>query len=370
LSHLCKESGVVVPVLLDHDRHDHVLIISDLGLLPNLSECFSNLSSLGLARKGPGKSVASSTPDITFISRAEGLIIGQKIGSFFAGLHQPKNVAMVQDGPYNDARFLTHDGMLDMVLEAAIRPVKEQLRLFPQLLPQDDVSTMYQWVEENFTRTTEDDEKAIALGDCWTGALLVGPGKIPSEPQVGIIDWEFASIGRGVNGDMAQLLAHLHLFQIAAAWQKQAGSLAAINAILQALTAEYRRRSRTLGAPWLAESASLAPEPYSLTARIIRSAFLAHGAEMINNAFWKEWVCRSHRCCDEKSKEKQNCKLIQAMVEKGWWYLFHARQDETSFVDEKNWDKVRHERIILPMFFDVDEDLIERSTQLNADGAS
>ena len=82
----------------------------------------------------------------------------------------------------------------------------------------------------------------------------------------------------------------------------------------------------------------------------MRSAFLAHGAEMINNAFWKDWVCTGHCCCGEQAEEKQSCKLIQAMVEKGWWYLFHAREQEPSFVNGKNWDEVRHESIILPMF--------------------
>jgi aminoglycoside phosphotransferase (APT) family kinase protein len=50
-------------------------------------------------------------------------------------------------------------------------------------------------------------EKAMVLGDCWTGAILVGI--IEDNPTVGVIDWEFASIGRGVDGDMAQFLAHI-----------------------------------------------------------------------------------------------------------------------------------------------------------------
>ncbi len=35
----------------------------------------------------------------------------------------------------------------------------------------------------------------------------------------------------------------------------------------------------------------------------MRSAFLTYGAEMINNAFYKDWVCTSH-CCGVGSGEQ------------------------------------------------------------------
>ncbi len=227
--------------------------------------------------------------------------------------------------------------MLEMILQAAIRPVKEQLSLFPHLLPKNAISTMYQRVEDSFTRKTEQDEEAITLGDCWTGALLTGLNEAPAGPQVGIIDWEFASVGRGVNGDVAQLLAHLHLLEIAAGLQGQTDSLAAIDALLQGLTAEYRRRSQALNHCWLANSVSVAPGPHSLTARLMRSAFLALGAEIIDNAFWKDWVCDSEGCCSQRYQGKQHCKLIQKMVQTGCWYLYHAEEDEVKFVSNENW---------------------------------
>jgi hypothetical protein len=285
------------------------------------------------------------------ISPAEGLGIGQKVGSFFAGLHHPKNVCMIQSEPYNNTHFLRHDGMRDMVLEAAIRPVKEQLDLFPHLLPQDAIATVYQLVEDDFTRQTQEDEKVIALGDCWTGALLVGLGNSLAAPQVGVIDWEFACVGRGVNGDMAQLLAHLRLFGIAAAWQGKTDSRAAIDGIIQGLTTEYRRRSHALKHFSLAESDSLAPEPHSWTARHLRSAFLAHGAEMVNNAVGKDWVCDSVLCCGKEFKGKPQCKLVQEMVMTGWWYLSHAQEDDAAFVTQQNWDAVQHEHILSGMFY-------------------
>jgi hypothetical protein len=341
---------VRVPTLLHHDQDEHVLIISDLGLLPNLTDCFTDLfrtnTTLELTEDATPRILQGRVP----ISPAEGLAIGQKAGSFFAGLHHPANVLMIHSEPYNDTQFLRHDGMRDVVLETAIRPLKEQLNLFPHLLPRDAVPTVYQWVEDDFTRATHEDEKVIALGDCWTGALLVGLENSAAAPQVGVIDWEFACIGRGTNGDMAQLLAHLSLFGIAAAWQGKADSRAAIDGIIQGLIGEYRRRSHALGYLGLAESGSLAPKPHSWTARLMRSAFLAHGAEMISNTFMKEWACGSALCCGKECKEKPQCKLIQQMVETGCWYLSHAREDDATFVTQENWDAVQHEHVLSRMF--------------------
>ncbi|KAL9628360.1 MAG: hypothetical protein Q9164_007305, partial [Protoblastenia rupestris] len=198
-------------------------------------------------KKEPNQdSPARTSPIVPSISPAEGLMIGRKLGSFFAGLHQRTNVEMIQKEPYHDPHFLKHDGMLDVVLEAVIKPVKQQLNLFPDLFPHDAVSMVYQRVEDKFTRTTDDDESVIALGDCRTCALLIGLGDSTGAPEVAVVDWEFACIGKGVNGDLAQLLAHLHLFEIAAAWQEKADSGATINAIMKRLTTEYRRRSHAL----------------------------------------------------------------------------------------------------------------------------
>ena len=344
-----------VPILLLHDQDEHVLIISDLGRLPNLTECFADLFQTSTSRELTGDATPGTSQRRVPISPTEGSAIGQKVGSFFAGLHHPANVLVIHSEPYNDSQFLRHDGMRDVVLEAAIRPLEEQLNLFPHLLPTNTIPTVYQWVEDDFTRPTHEDEKVIALGDCWTGALLVGLGNSAAAPQVAVIDWEFACIGRGANGDMAQLLAHLCLFGIAAAWQGKADSQAAINGFIQGLTGEYRRQSHALGHFEHAESASLTPEPHSWTARIMRSAFLAHGAEMISNTFGKEWACDNSLCCGKDPQGPQGkpqCKLIQKMVETGWWYLAHAQEDDATFVTQENWDAVQQEHILSRIFYE------------------
>lgn len=340
-----------VPTLLHHDLDQHILILSDLGLLPNLSECFSNLHSISLSKSTNESAENRLAPRTASISPALGLSIGQKVGSFFARLHQPQNAGMIKAPPYEDVDFLRHDAMSQLVLEEAIKPVEGQLGQFPHLASQAEISAVYQRVEENFTRKTEDDETVITLGDCWTGALLVGPDDLPAAPQVGIIDWEFSSIGRGLNGDIAQLLAHLHLFDIAAVWQEDTDSRMAVSAIIKGLIEEYRHRSQVLGAPWLPRAVLSVPEPNSPSVKVMRSAFLAHGAEMVNNAFWKDWACTNIRCCGTGSSEKRRCKLVQTMVEKGWWYLQHARENGESFVNKQNWAAVHQDTMIFPIFY-------------------
>jgi Phosphotransferase enzyme family len=340
---------VTVPVVLHNDPEQHVLILQDLGHLPNLAECFSRLFYAVPAQAQREKSANAIKPPL---SSADWVRIGQKIGAFFAGLHQPDNVFMIQRLPYEDPDFLKHDGMAKLVLEAAIKPVNQHLRLFPHLFSTGDVDRQYQCLEENFARRTEEHEKVIALGDCWPGALLVGLGNPEGSPAVSVIDWEFASIGRGVNGDMAQLLAHIQIMRIAAGWLGDEYSTA-IDAMLHGLTSEYRRRSQAIKASWLAKSASRAPHATSPTAILMRSAFLAHGAEMINTAFWKDWVCGGEHCCTNGRKEKHTCKLVQRMTEAGWWYLYHAMENEARFVEIENWETVRQDTFIVPMFYET-----------------
>jgi hypothetical protein len=222
--------------------------------------------------------------------------------------------------------------MRDIVFENAIRPMKAQLELFPQILSASEAQTLYQRVEDNFVHSPPMSERAMVLGDCWTGAILVGI--IEDDPTVGVIDWEFASIGRGVDGDMAQFLAHLQLFQLAALWHEQSNQHQALEFLTGELTTAYRRQSILEGVTWAREGK---PAADSSQARMMRSAFLGCAAEMISSAFWKVWPCESPSCGTPHPTTKEGCKLIQQMVERAVWYLRLAGHDETEFVKEQNW---------------------------------
>jgi hypothetical protein len=306
-----------------------VLIVSDIGPLPNLSEIFSSLGGYL-----PLVSPASVSAPEYALGKPLGCyaIVGRKIGSFFARLHSTSSLSCLVNSPHHGIEFLSNPTMRDMIFDHAIRPLKAQLELFPQILSASEAKTLYQRVEDDFVRSPPMNEKAMVLGDCWTGAILVG--MIEDDPTVGVVDWEFASIGRGVDGDMAQFLAHLRLFQLAASWHEQSNQHQALEILTGELTTAYRRQSITEGAEWAREGK---PAADSLQARMMRSAFLCCAAEMTNCAFWKVWPCKSPSCGTPHPTEQEGCKLIQQMVERAVWYLRLAGDDEAEFVKEQNW---------------------------------
>ena len=305
-----------------------MLIVSDIGPLPNLSEIFSSLG---------GYTPLVSPVSVSALEHALGkplgryAIVGRKIGSFFARLHSPSSFSCL-NSLHHGIEFLSNPTMRDIILDHAIRPLKAQLELFPQILSASEAKTLYQRVEDNFVRSLPMNEKAMVLGDFWTGAILVGMTE--DDPTVGVIDWEFASIGRGVDGDMAQFLAHLQLFQLAASWHEQSNQHQALEILTGQLTTAYRRQSITEGAKWAREGK---PAADSLQARMMRSAFLGCAAEMTNCAFGKVWPCKSPSCGTPHPMEQEGCKLIQQMVERAVWYLRFAGDNETEFVKEQNW---------------------------------
>lgn len=341
----------MIPELLHYDASDHVLILSDLGPLPDLSRVFCEL---GGYTPGPGDAHQAPLPvhhsprlgeplvehDVAFFE-----MLGRKLGSFFAQLHSQRvrQVALgtsfnVDPGPVMQSRsngFPCLPEMKTVVHEHVIKPLRSQLLLFPSLLDVDEAEALFSAIEADFLRETAEQERCFVIGDCWTGTVLLNLESRAEEIKVGIIDWEFANIsGRGVNGDISQFLAHLELFLIAAHSQGETaapGHISALRAISKGLVSTYKDEWEKT-------------ENSELKGTIIRSAFLSHGAELINCAFWKIWICRDSGCLpchqkraglpgeqpDEKPSELVNvaeepsdlqCKLISKMVSSGISFL-------------------------------------------------
>lgn len=128
------------------------------------------------------------------------------------------------------------------------------------------------------------------VGDLWPGGVLLGNSDGPNI-VIGVIDFEFSSLGRGLNGDMAQLFAHLHLHLLGSL----EGSPAHV-ALIASIGSTYSREYRTLGSPWALPASEAGKSPLSAlpasstSAQVLRSAFLRHGREMINNAFERGWI--------------------------------------------------------------------------------
>ena len=69
------------------------------------------------------------------------------------------------------------------VYEFAIKPIKALLDSFPAILDNARSEVLFRRVEDDFLLQTQGDELAMALGDCWTGAILVSMDE--HDPAVG-----------------------------------------------------------------------------------------------------------------------------------------------------------------------------------------
>ncbi|KKY15801.1 hypothetical protein UCRPC4_g06119 [Phaeomoniella chlamydospora] len=239
--------------------------------------------------------------------------------------------------------------MRSFVYSEAIEPLKEHLLKFPDLVPFKEARKLYQIIESNFWRPTPQIAESLVLGDCWTGAILIEPplttniklsrdrsdsGVFISSDQntmnnksslkIGVIDWEFASVGRGFDGDMSQLLAHLQQFFMLAIHRGNQEVASSIESLLEGLVGSYLKVSREEQALWThtptptprfngsrehdnitnnqaptgTESAEAFQQQQQRQA-ILRSFLISHAAEIINCAFWKQWEC-GPECCGSR----------------------------------------------------------------------
>jgi hypothetical protein len=328
-----------------------VIAISDLGALHNLSDVFSPLGgfSPGCIPDLTVPELGVKLPDARWFSN-----LGQRLGTFFSLLHSKRSFFRIVDDPLLGRDYLSNPTMPSSIMELAIQPILPHL-LSTTLVSPSEASALYARIEANFLRPTLDDEKSLVLGDCWPGAILVDPETSDSKPtDIGIVDWEFACLGRGVHGDMSQLLAHLHLFQITARWKAEKALLAALTELIESIAKSYRTTTAEEGVFSASDQQHAAPAAGSLSARLMRSAFISHGAEMINCAFWKLWPCRDVRCIGDTGPhpaDAKDCKLIQRMVETAIWYLRKAGNDEADFVEPENWTNVMAKETVLGSIF-------------------
>ena len=310
----------MVPRLLYHDPDAMVLIMSDLGELPNLTNCLT---------------LGQTSIELDPLSAC---VLGTRLGNFFANLHSPHTFKRVFGKRISKLSARSNDSRR-FIYETTVLPVLSRLETFDI----SDASELYRRVCEDFDRPDEPLEQSLVLGDSWPGAILAG-NVSDQMLAVGVIDWEFASEGRGITGDMAQLLAHIHLHLLATPTKSILYS--AIKALVFSLTASYRRQSKKNGRDW-----TISPSTKEVTSatRALRSVLLLHGREMINNALEREWSCA---CC--LGEQVIECALKKAMVEKGALYLRMAQADDTQFADEVVLAEViQRDTVLVGLFFDL-----------------
>ncbi|GBF66548.1 hypothetical protein TMEN_9268 [Trichophyton mentagrophytes] len=381
LSMLLKTS-VQVPSLIFHDEESNILVLEDLGTLPPLSDLLSISWLSSHYPEWPSLSGSYFLED-----RSLCLSIGERFGQFFAILHAKGTLNLIKSygcDP-NLARF-ENNSMRQIVRDAAVSTMRQYLVQFNCI----EAEKLSHAIEEDFERQEEwDGERCFSIGDLWPGGILIEnlslqPSRdthgsvLPKLPKLGVIDFEFSGPGRGVNGDMAQLLAHLHLYCIA--WGNcgdrfkpfQAGILS----FIEGLCSSYATYSRSLGAPWQLHTpycsspgslrkpfqASLPPPASSHAAQIFRSSLLLHGREMVNNAVENDW---SKYSIDTRSgvtvtmgktATNNGCGLTERMVNTGVRCLRLAGNNIECFVEADNWEQVcsSSESSIIARLFVVD----------------
>lgn len=179
----------------------HVLILSDLGSIPNLSASLASLRKIPLLE-------ASSQLIASYQN------LGIRLGHFFAELHSARTRERL--GADVLASF-ENPGVGTLVYKTMISPLKAYLTDFG--IP--NTEELYRRIRENFDSKSEPGEECFALGDSWSGAILwdpehLTPGGGGMGGMVGVIDWEFAGMANGLNGDMTQLFADLHMYLVTA----------------------------------------------------------------------------------------------------------------------------------------------------------
>jgi hypothetical protein len=306
LQALCGNSNVLVPQLLYHDLACNILVLSDLGPLSTLSQyLISEAANSNTLRQ-----------------------MGKSLGGFFGELHSAQTKSLVGE-EYLEEFY--NPMVEEVIFEGAVRPIEGYLDKYHI----SNGPELYRRVLEDFQRINTTEEQGFILGDLWTGGILVGPS---TNDAIGVIDWEFSGLGRGVSSDMAQLLAHLHLHLLAS--PSGSGTRRSVDELIQSLGSSYRHRIQALGQvliPSLKWTGSIPEVPVSTSvfAQTMRSTFLLHGREIINNAIERKWACK---CCTLDSAN--DCLLTNAMVNRGAWYLNIAQANEEQFVRATNWKEI------------------------------
>jgi hypothetical protein len=346
--------------LLHYDPERHVIIMSDKGKLTNLAAVFTEL--VGYIGPQREDNMISATNDSSSPSPRDAAAsvfgsVGDYLGSFFAKLHSPRALSAIVDDTERGKKYLDNPHLGSLAFEGVIRLAKENLMLFPNLLDTVEATELYDRIVGNCTSSDPANTCTLALTDCWPGALLVDHlGTIedegPAELTVAVVDWEFAGIGRGLNGDMAQLLGQFSMMECAANCNADTVRGEQLRTLMTSMGKAYRQVSFGEGSRWttrasLSDAEGFAAlEPKTPRTQMLRSAFLTYGAEIVHWALIKPWKCRNPACLiDQKhTTVKQECATIQEMIKRAVWYLQHAKDDESEFCSLENQHVLRQAR--------------------------
>ena len=323
-----------------------MLVISDLGPLYTLTSVLAGLATV-------------VDTELSDSLRLKFYRVGSRLGQFLGDLHAPHRVIFDREPNPSDVA-----AKRNVELEWAVKPIERHLQKFD--IP--DVKELYDRAIEDFQPTDSNaEEQSFVLGDLTPGAILLNELSDLEEPtRLGVIDWEFSGRGRGMHGDMAQLLAQVHLHLIAAQEHNRQAATSAVEAFIDGITTAYRTQRREIDPTWgvslipFDDHHPSTPPPVKRTPAVaataascmLRSAFILHGREMINGAFDLDWHCECS-CSHAGPEDKEKCVLVKTMADRGVWYLRRATASDVDFVQQDNWKSVAEEegRVLINMLW-------------------
>ncbi|KAI8675529.1 hypothetical protein NCS57_00454300 [Fusarium keratoplasticum] len=291
--------------LSSSDQEASVLILSDLGNLVNIFDFICQQS------HRPWDEVRPKVEKL-----------GYDLGRIFAAIHSPERVIRVQTSNPQAAAKLTHSLTRDIVRTAAIEPLRTRLASTP------NANKLFARVEEGFRAQEGAHPWSLAMGDFTQGSILMrDPSEAEEDWTPTLVDWEFGQLnGRGVDGDLAQFLAHLHCELLSR--PRTSALHRAVSALSLRFCAGYASRA----------GLRLRRRADDETLRLMRWAFITHGREMVNQA------CESY-----KGNER-----FDEIFKVGVWYLERAGDNVEEFLEEDNWKELEKEDgMMLQSLFEV-----------------
>ncbi|KAK4234202.1 kinase-like domain-containing protein [Achaetomium macrosporum] len=329
--------NILIPHIISHDPAQSILALQDLGdELLTLWEFFTPTTTAAASslRSHASRAAAPATKPNAAAT------IGARLGTFFASLHSASTLAAIQGQGPNDieaVRVLDKSLTRQVVRDAAVAPILARLQ-DPGGLDAAAAERLYARAVADYERGPihgpgQLEECCLSMGDFHPGSVLGKQKGDVAAPVVGVIDWEFATTenGRGVNGDMAQFLASMHVLMLSLAREGEIGAVReAVELFLRELCSAYAKRSdlarRVKDA--VAARRIKADEP---ALRIFRSTLILFGRETINQAVERTW-------------EHVPAVSVEEMVRAGAWYLERAADSIEEMVVDRNWEELMKEK--------------------------
>ncbi|KAM6513594.1 hypothetical protein FALCPG4_015981 [Fusarium falciforme] len=292
--------------LTPSDEETSVLVLSDLGNLVNIFDFLIAQSH---------RQWEEISPKITKLA--------YDLGTVFAAIHSPETITQVEASYPQVAAKLTHSLTSRIIHAAAIKPLLSRLKEI------HNAEKLYARVEADFCAPTSTYSWSLTMGDFTQCSILMRSPNEADDWTPTLVDWEFGKLnGRGVNGDVAQFLAHLHCELLS--YPPSSPLHRIFSTFTSSFCAGYAARAKLRFRKQAADE----------TLRLLRGTFITHGREMVNQAW-------------ETYKEDDRFEKIWSV---GLWYLQRAGDSVEEFMEGRNWEDINMEngRVLLSLF---EEDL-------------